>query len=96
MPQLEGPETKIYNYLPGGFGEIKQKRKKREGTKVERIKVQDGKEQAMVYYWGENEWGVEWNNSQVLVLSRKKVQISFMLKCFKLHVNIKIQKTKVQ
>ena len=21
MPQLEGPVTKIYNYVPGGFGE---------------------------------------------------------------------------
>ena len=26
MPQLEGPATKIYNYVPGGFGEIKQKK----------------------------------------------------------------------
>ena len=25
MPQLEGPVTKIYNYVPGGFWEIKQK-----------------------------------------------------------------------
>ena len=24
MPQLEGPTTKIYNYVPGGFGEKKQ------------------------------------------------------------------------
>ena len=29
MPQLEGPATKIYNYVPGGFGEIKQKKKKK-------------------------------------------------------------------
>ena len=29
MPQLEGPATKIYNYVPGGFGEIKQGGKKR-------------------------------------------------------------------
>ena len=28
MPQLEGPTTKIYNYVPGGFGEIKQKERK--------------------------------------------------------------------
>ena len=28
MPQLEGPATKIYNYVPGGFGEINQKKKK--------------------------------------------------------------------
>ena len=29
MPQLEGPATKIYNYVPGGFGEIKQEKKKK-------------------------------------------------------------------
>ena len=28
MPQLEGPATKIYNYVWGGFGEINQKKKK--------------------------------------------------------------------
>ena len=27
MPQLEGPTTKIYNYVLGGFGEKKQKKK---------------------------------------------------------------------
>ena len=27
MPQLEGPTTKIYNYVPGGFGEKKEKSK---------------------------------------------------------------------
>ena len=26
MPQLEGPTTTIYNYVPGGLGEIKQKK----------------------------------------------------------------------
>ena len=26
MPQLEGPTTKIYNYVPGVFGEKKQKK----------------------------------------------------------------------
>ena len=26
MPQLEGPTTKIYNYVPGGFGEKKGKK----------------------------------------------------------------------
>ena len=30
MPQLEGPTTKIYNYVLGGFGEKKQKKKKKE------------------------------------------------------------------
>ena len=30
MPQLEGPTTKIYNYVPGGFGEKKQKKRKRD------------------------------------------------------------------
>ena len=29
MPQLEGPTTKIYNYVLGGFGEKKQKEKKK-------------------------------------------------------------------
>ena len=28
MPQLEGPTTKIYNYVLGGFGEEKQGKKK--------------------------------------------------------------------
>ena len=28
MPQLEGPTTKTYNYLLGGFGEKNQKKKK--------------------------------------------------------------------
>ena len=28
VPQLEGPTTKIYNYVLGGFGEKKQKEKK--------------------------------------------------------------------
>ena len=27
IPQLEGPATKIYNCVQGGFGEIKQKKK---------------------------------------------------------------------
>ena len=34
MSQLEGPATKIYNYVPGGFGEKKQKKKKRLATVV--------------------------------------------------------------
>ena len=29
MPQLEGPTTKTYNYVLGGFGEKKQKKKSR-------------------------------------------------------------------
>ena len=32
VPQLEGPATKIYNYVLGGFGEDKQKKKKRLAT----------------------------------------------------------------
>ena len=28
MPQLEGPTTKIYNYVLGGLGEKKKKKKK--------------------------------------------------------------------
>ena len=28
MPQLEGPTTKIHNYVLGGFGEKKQKKKR--------------------------------------------------------------------
>ena len=32
MPQLEGHTTKIYNYVLGGFGEKKQKRKRRLAT----------------------------------------------------------------
>ena len=28
MPQLEGPTTKIYNYVLGGFGEKKKEKKK--------------------------------------------------------------------
>ena len=27
MPQLEGPTTKIYNYVLGGFGDKKKKKK---------------------------------------------------------------------
>ena len=27
MPELEGSATKIYSYVPGGFGKIKQKKK---------------------------------------------------------------------
>ena len=30
MSQLEGPTTKIYNYILGGFGEKTQKGKKKE------------------------------------------------------------------
>ena len=30
MPQIEGPTTKIYNYVLGGFGEKKAGKKKRE------------------------------------------------------------------
>ena len=33
VPQLEGPTTKIYNYVLGGFGEKKQKEKKNEKKK---------------------------------------------------------------
>ena len=29
MPQLEGPTTKIYKYLLGGFGEKKEEKKRR-------------------------------------------------------------------
>ena len=29
MPQLEGPTTKIYNYILGVFGEKKKKKKKK-------------------------------------------------------------------
>ena len=32
IPQLEGPATKIYNCVQRGFGEIKQKKKKRLAT----------------------------------------------------------------
>ena len=31
MPQLEGPTTKIYNYILGGFGEKKAGKKKKKG-----------------------------------------------------------------
>ena len=34
MPQLEGPTTKIYNYVLGRFGEKKQEKKKRLATVV--------------------------------------------------------------
>ena len=30
MPQLEGPTTKIYNYVLGPFGEKKQEKKDRQ------------------------------------------------------------------
>ena len=30
MPQLEGPATGIYSYVLGGFGEIKQKKIKKD------------------------------------------------------------------
>ena len=30
MPQLEGPTTKIYNYILGGFGEKKKTKKKQD------------------------------------------------------------------
>ena len=33
MPQLEGPATKIHNYVLGGCGEIKQKKKKLQSIK---------------------------------------------------------------
>ena len=29
MPQLEGPKTRIYNYVPGDFGEKKKKKIKK-------------------------------------------------------------------
>ena len=34
MTQLEGCATKIYNYIPGGFGEMSQEKKKRLATVV--------------------------------------------------------------
>ena len=34
MPQLEGPTTKIYNYVLGGFGEKKKKKRRRLATVV--------------------------------------------------------------
>ena len=36
VPQLEGPTPRIYNYVPGGFGEKKaeRKRKKKMATVV--------------------------------------------------------------
>ena len=34
MPQVEGPTTKIYNYVLGGFGEKKQGKKRRLETVV--------------------------------------------------------------
>ena len=33
VPQLEGPTTRIYNYVLGGFGEKKQTEKKKELSK---------------------------------------------------------------
>ncbi len=33
MPQLEGPTTKIYNYVLGGFGEKKQENKQKNNNK---------------------------------------------------------------
>ena len=34
MPQLEGPATKIDNYVLGGFGEKKEKKKKNASNQV--------------------------------------------------------------
>ena len=34
MPQLEGPTTRIYNYILGGFEEKKKKKKRRLATGV--------------------------------------------------------------
>ena len=34
MPQLEGPTTKVSNYVLGGFGEKKQEKKRRLATVV--------------------------------------------------------------
>ena len=44
MPQLEGPATKIYNYVPGGiWGEKAEEEKKEECQSVRR--KEQGKEQ---------------------------------------------------
>ena len=40
MPQLEGPTTKIYDYVLGGFGEKKKKRKKENSTLCGRRSLQ--------------------------------------------------------
>ena len=34
MPQLEGPTTKIYNYVLGGLGEKKQEKKKEDSQQL--------------------------------------------------------------
>ena len=36
MPQLEGPTTKMYNYILGGFGEKKEKFKKNKKLKLKK------------------------------------------------------------
>ena len=42
MPQLEGPTTKIYNYVPGDFGEKKKKNFKNK-TKKKLLESQSSK-----------------------------------------------------
>ena len=41
MPQLEGPMTKIYNYVVGGFGEKKKQGKKKKRKKLREMKSLD-------------------------------------------------------
>ena len=40
MPQLEGPTTKIFNYVLGGFGEKKEKFKKKIINKIRNMSSQ--------------------------------------------------------
>ena len=55
MPQLKGPATKIYNYVPGGFGEIKQKKEKKFKKKRNRFQKQIF---WIVYHWIDYLWNM--------------------------------------
>ena len=43
MPQLEGPTTKIYNYVPGGFGRKRKNKifKKKKEKEMKEKKTED-------------------------------------------------------
>ena len=51
MPQLAGPATKIYNYVPGGFGEINPKTKKDWQQLLALVPILKKKKRNYYYYY---------------------------------------------
>ena len=89
MPQIEGPTTKIYNYVVGGFGEKKQKTKKKRESfgeasqkdqvtkEEEQIRLASGFSAAAVYARGEGAVSTDYSRKERMNRVFLSSQLSF-------------------